>query len=159
MAREQASGKDTDKKALWQTYLSKGGTIGKVRNLDESHMESIYSLAHAQFSSGHYEEALRMFRYMALMDHRNPRYFLGMGLALHRMSKDELAIPALSYADRLDQKDPRPSLCMTECFIRLKQRKLAKKALMEAVRRIKKDARWSKELKQAKQLKHYLLEQ
>ncbi|WP_422411400.1 MULTISPECIES: hypothetical protein [unclassified Endozoicomonas] len=145
-------------KDLWLTYLRRGGTIRELRGLDQGQMEAIYQLGFSHFGIGHYAEALKVFRYLALLDHRSSRYYLGIGLALHHLNQDAAAIPALSYAERLDNEDPRPSICMTECFIRLKNRKLAVKALSNAAKILKSSKGWEEERKQAKQLKHYLIE-
>ncbi|KEQ16709.1 hypothetical protein [Endozoicomonas numazuensis] len=149
----QSNGKD-----LWLTYLRSGGTIRELRGLSSDQMEAIYHLGFSHFSIGHYIEALKVFRYLALLDHHSPRYYLGIGLALHHLHQDAAAIPALNYAEKLDSKDPRPSICMTECFIRLKNRKLAVKALGNAAKILKVSKGWDEERKQARQLKHYLIE-
>lgn len=156
---ESTTNINNDKNALWQAYLNKGGTLGNLRDMSSDQMEAMYTLGFGQFDTGHYAEALKVFRYLALLDHWNPRYFLAIGYCLYQLAQFADAIPALSYAERLDTEDPRPSLCMTECFISLKNRKLAKKALGQAVNRLNNSKGWNLERKQAKQLKHYLVVQ
>ena len=148
----------TDAQDLWQLYLNKGGTIRELRQLEESQIELMYQLGYSQYGSGHYKEALNVFRYLALLDHHDPRFFLGIGLSLYQLHQNAAAIPALNYAQKLDVEDPRPEICMTECYIRLKNRKMATKALAGAVKKIKQGKGWQKERKQAKQLKHYLIQ-
>ena len=143
----------------WLSYLKQGGTLGKLRQVNSDQMEAMYTLGYGHFGIGHYADALRVFRYLAMLDHWNARYFLAIGYCLYQLKHYGDAIPALSYAERLDKQDPRPSLCMTECFISLKNRKLAKKALAEAIKRLKVSKDWDEEKKQAKQLKHYLVNQ
>ena len=155
---DESSGR-TPSYDLWQMYLARGGTIKDLRKLDPDQMEAMYTLGYNRFDVGLFQNALKVFRYLALLDHCNPRYFLGIGLCLYKLGHYAEAIPSLSYAERLDKKDPRPSLCMTECFISLKNRRLAKKSLVEAVKRLKSSGGWKYERKQACQLKHYLVEQ
>ena len=143
---------------LWLSYLDNGGTLGNIRQVKPDLMEAMYQLGYSHYDIGHYADALRVFRYLALLDHWNSRYFLAIGYCLYQLKQYGDAIPALSYAERLDRKDPRPSLCMTECFISLKSRKLAKKALAEAIKRLKGSKDWDDEKKQARQLKHYLVD-
>ncbi|WP_062265776.1 SycD/LcrH family type III secretion system chaperone [Endozoicomonas arenosclerae] len=145
-------------KDLWLAYLNKGGTIRELRGLDQDQMEAIYQLGFSHYSIGHYSDALKVFRYLALLDHHNPRYYLGIALALHHLNHDAAAIPALNYAEKLNKNDPRPAICMTECFIRLKNRKLAVKALGNAAKILKSSKGWEEEKKQARQLKHYLID-
>ncbi|WP_252179392.1 tetratricopeptide repeat protein [Endozoicomonas sp. 4G] len=145
-------------KGLWQSYLRQGGTIRELKGLDQDQMEAIYQLGYSYFSIGNYPEALKVFRYLALLDHQNPRYYLGIGLALYHLNQNAAAIPALNYAEKLDSQDPRPSICMTECFIRLKNRNLAVKALTNAAKILKSAKGWEEQRKQAKQLKRYLIE-
>lgn len=155
-------GRDADSQKgrdLWQAYINSGGTIKALRDLDQDYLEAVYQYGYSQFHSGLLADALKVFRYLALLDHRDSRYFLGIGLVLHKLSHNAAAIPALSYAERLDKTDPRPSICMTECFIQLKNRASAKKSLAEAVKRIKGNKGWELEKKQARQLKHYLIDQ
>ena len=142
----------------WLDYLEQGGTLKNVRKVSAEQMEAMYTLGYGHFDIGHYADALRVFRYLALLDHWNARYFLAIGYCLYQLKHYADAVPALSYAERIDTKDPRPSLCMTECFISLKNRKLAKKALSEAVRRLKGNKGWDEEKQQARQLKHYLVD-
>jgi type III secretion system low calcium response chaperone LcrH/SycD len=157
MAKAQQEAGVGSGRDLWLTYLSKGGTIRELRGLDHDQMEAMYQLGYSHFSIGHYPEALKVFRYLALLDHHDPRFYLGIGLSLHHLKQDAAAIPALTYAERLDPMDPRPAICMTECFIRLKNRKLATKCLASAAKIIKVSKGWEEEKKQAKQLKHFLL--
>lgn len=56
-------------KDLWLTYLRRGGTIRELRGLDQGQMEAIYQLGFSHFGIGHYAEALKVFRYLALLAH------------------------------------------------------------------------------------------
>ena len=142
----------------WLSYLNKGGTLGRIRKMKPDQMQAMYRLGYSHFDVGHYAEALRVFRYLALLDHWNANYFLAIGYCLFRLNHYADAIPALSYAERLDVSSPKPSLCMVECFLGLKNRRLAKKSLAEAIKRLNGAEGWEEERHQAAQLKKYFTE-
>ncbi len=141
---------------LWSLFLSKGGTVSQLRSISENQLESIYQQGFSHFETGHFKEALTIFRYLAIMNHRDTRYFLAMGLSLSQLDLDSAAIPPLDYASRIDNSDPRPSLAMVECFIKLKNRGLAESALKEAARILKSESGWKEERSVALQFKKYL---
>ena len=144
-------------KDLWSEFLSKGGVISQLRAVSNEQMESIYQYGFGQFETGHYKEALTVFRYLAVMNHRESRYFLAIGLCLSHLDRDSDAVAALVHAAGLNNSDPRPSLAMVECFIKLKSRRLAKSALKEVARILKSNKGWGEERKVASQYKNYLV--
>ncbi|MGB0361257.1 MAG: tetratricopeptide repeat protein, partial [Endozoicomonas sp.] len=117
----------------------------KLRNISQSQLDEAYKVAFTQFNSGQYKDAVTIFRHLCLMDHTCHRYFLGLGMSLFQLSRFDLAIAALSYAEKLDLKDPRASLIMGKCFKEMNQKPLALKALAESIFRAKQGARWKNE--------------
>ncbi|MRI35328.1 hypothetical protein EOPP23_20425 [Endozoicomonas sp. OPT23] len=141
---------------LWSLFLSKGGTVRQLRSISDEHLESIYQKGYGHFETGHYKEALTIFRYLAIMDHRESRYFLAMGLSLSHLNQDSAAIAPLEHATRCDSHDPRATLAMVECFIKLKNRRLAELALRDAARTLKSVKGWTEERAIAAQLQNFL---
>ena len=141
---------------LWSLFIAKGGTVKQLRSISQEQLESIYQQGYSQFETGHYKEALTIFRYLALMDHHDSRFFLAMGLSLSHLNKNAAAVAAFDYASRSSNKDPRPLLAMAESFIQLKQKTLASQALNSALNVLKSSKGWAEEKKIAEQLKHYL---
>lgn len=142
--------------AQWVDFLARGGKLSELRQLDPNQLDAMYTVAHGRYSSGHYDEALKVFRYLCLLDHTSYRYFLGLGLTQARLSQFSQAAATLSHAEKLDSRDPRASLVMGECFLELKQKVLAAQALSVTIRRAKAAGRWQKELAKARQLANYV---
>ncbi|WP_419835570.1 SycD/LcrH family type III secretion system chaperone [Endozoicomonas atrinae] len=138
--------------SLWLAYLAKGGTMKELRNMDQSQLDAMYKVAFAQFNSGHFTEALKVFRHLCLLDHTRYSYFLGLGLSQYELSLFAQAAATLAHAEKLDQKDPRASLMMAKCFVEIKRWSLAQKALSETVTRASQSDRWKDELQQAEKL-------
>ncbi|WP_257294825.1 hypothetical protein [Endozoicomonas sp. YOMI1] len=141
---------------LWLAYLAKGGTMKELRNMDQSQLDAMYRVAFAQFNSGHYNDALKIFRHLCLLDHTSYSYFLGLGLSQYELSLFAQGAATLAHGEKLDQKDPRASLMMAKCFIEIERWSLAQKALSEAVMRASQSARWKDELQQAKKLTSFV---
>ncbi|USE34496.1 hypothetical protein [Endozoicomonas sp. SCSIO W0465] len=138
--------------SLWLAYLAKGGTMKELRNMDQNQLDAMYKVAFAQFNSGHFTDALKVFRHLCLLDHTRYCYFLGLGLSQYELSLFAQAAATLAHAEKLDQNDPRASLMMAKSFIGIKRWSLAQKAISETVVRASHSARWKDELQQAKKL-------
>ncbi|KEI72426.1 CDC27 family protein [Endozoicomonas elysicola] len=138
--------------SLWLAFLAKGGTMKEIRKMDQSQLDAMYKVAYARFNSGQFRDALKVFRYLCLLDHTCYSYFLGLGLSQYELSQFAQAAATLAHAEKLDEKDPRASLMMAKSFIEIERWPLAQKALAEAVLRASQSARWKDELQQAKKL-------
>ena len=141
---------------LWLAYLAKGGSIGRLQGLDQSQLEAMYKVGHGRFASGHYEEALPIFRQLCLLDHHSYQYFLALGATQSELHRYAQAAATLNHAQQLDRDDPRASLAMGGCFIELKQFSLARQALTTAITRAERSKSWARELKKARQLMIYI---
>ena len=142
--------------SLWLAYLANGGTMKELRNMDQSQLDAVYWVAFAQFNSGHYTDALKIFRHLCLLDHTSYSYFLGLGLSQYELSLFAQAAATLAHGAKLDQQDPRASLMMAKSFVEIEQWALAQAALSEAVIRARQSARWKDELLQAKKLTSFV---
>ncbi len=138
--------------SLWLAFLAKGGTMKEVRKMDQSQLDAMYKVAYTRFNSGRFRDALKVFRYLCLLDHTSYSYFLGLGLSQYELSQFAQAAATLAHAEKLDDKDPRASLMMAKSFIEIERWPLAQKALAEAVLRASQSGRWNDELQQAKKL-------
>lgn len=120
---------------LWLAYLSKGGTMKELRNIEQSQLDAIYKVAFARFNSGKFRDSLKIFRYLCLLDHTRYSYFLGLGLAQYELSLFERALATLEYADGLAGQESGALLGMAKCFMEMKRRIEAEKALKAVLMR------------------------
>ncbi len=104
---------------LWLAYLAKGGTMKELRNMDQSQLDAVYRVAFARFNSGKFNDSLKIFRYLCLLDHTSYPYFLGLGLSQYELSQFAQALATLEYADKLDHHDPGASLVKAKCFMEM----------------------------------------
>lgn len=92
-------------------------TIREIKGISDAEMESLYSLGYNFYRTGNLENAERVFQFLVLFDHFNPRYWIAMG-ALCQMKKCYMeAITAYAYASFLDIKDPKPQFHAAECYL------------------------------------------
>ena len=120
--------------------------------MERDQLDTMYRVAFMRFNSGRFEDSLKIFRYLCLLDHTSYSYFLGFGLSQYELSQFASAAATFSHTEKLNDKDPRASLMMAKSFVKIKQWHLARDALSEAVRRASQSAEWGGELKQAKAL-------
>ncbi len=140
----------------WLSFLARGGTVRDGRHIDQTVLDAIYKVAFGRFQSGVFQDALLMFRYLCLLDHRRYDYFLGLGGAQAKLGFYDQAAATLAYAEQLSDGDPRASLEMGHCFVEMKQLNLAEQALDETIRRSILSKQWFNELDRARQLMNYV---
>ena len=92
-------------------------TIREIKGISDAEMESLYSLGYNFYRTGNLENAERVFQFLVLFDHFNPRDWIAMG-ALCPLKKCYMeAITASAYASVLDIKDPKPQFHAAECYL------------------------------------------
>lgn len=94
-----------------------GATIKELRGLTNDEMEAVYSLAYGFYRTGKFDDAEKLFNFLALFDHLNPKFWFGVG-AVRQAKKDyPLAVQAYAYAAFLDLQDPKPQFHAAECYL------------------------------------------
>ena len=110
------------------TFLS-GGTLRDLKGVTDGEMETLYSVAYNYYSTGHYDEADKLFRFLVRLDHTNAKMWIGLG-AVQQVRKDfENAVASFAYASFLDLEDPKPQYYAAQCFLALGDLKSAESAL------------------------------
>lgn len=136
-------------------YLANGGVIKESLGLTKNQMNTIYKVGYGHYYSSRYQDALIIFRYLSLLDHRCHAYLLGLGSTLKSMQKYEQALSVLSCAEQADKNDPRATVCKAACFIELKDAQSAAILLSEAEKKAGKDRKWSELRQQIQKLKYF----
>ncbi|MBQ6339872.1 MAG: tetratricopeptide repeat protein, partial [Kiritimatiellae bacterium] len=91
-----------------------GATIKELKGITNDEMEAVYSLAFNYYRTGRYDEAEKLFNFLALFDHLNAKFWIGVG-AVRQVKKDfSGAVQAYGYASFLDLNNPRPQLHAAE---------------------------------------------
>ena len=106
-----------------------GSTIKELKGIKNEELEAVYSLAFNYYRSGKYDEAEKLFNFLALFDHLNQKFWMGVG-AVRQVKKDYAgAVQAYGYASFLDLKNPKPQIHAAECFLAMGDRRNAASSL------------------------------
>ena len=95
------------------------GTVRELKGITDSEMEAIYSMGYSFYTTGRYDDAEKVFRFLVLFDHLNPKYWTGLGAVYQVRKRYSEAITAYGYASFLDLKNPKPQYFAAECFAAL----------------------------------------
>ena len=106
-----------------------GSTIKELKGIKNEELEAVYSLAFNFYRSGKFDEAEKLFNFLALFDHLNPKFWMGVG-AVRQVKKDYAgAVQAYGYASFLDLKNPKPQIHAAECFLAMGDKRNAASSL------------------------------
>ena len=106
-----------------------GSTIKELKGISNNEMEAVYSLAFNYYRSGKFDEAEKLFDFLALFDHLNAKFWMGVG-AVRQVKKNFTgAIQAYAYASFLNLHNPKPQFHAAECFLALGDKRNAASSL------------------------------
>ena len=105
-------------------------TMRELKGITKAEMEAVYSVGFNMYRTGRYDDAEKIFRFLVLFDHLEPKYWLGVG-AVQQVRKDyQGAIASYGYSSFLDLSNPKPQLHAAECFLALGDKVNAASSLM-----------------------------
>ena len=106
-----------------------GSTIKELKGISNNELEAVYSLAFNYYRTGKFDEAEKLFNFLALFDHLNQKFWMGVG-AVRQVKKDfPGAVQAYGYASFLDLANPKPQLHAAECFLAMGDKRNAASSL------------------------------
>ncbi|MEM1304183.1 MAG: SycD/LcrH family type III secretion system chaperone [Planctomycetota bacterium] len=105
--------------AKLESVLAADGCVADVMGLDPADLEVLYNFAYTEHQQGKYADAATTFTYLCQCDHRQARFWMGLG-ACHQMSGNyEGAVLAYTQASECDPPDPKAPLHAAECLLTL----------------------------------------
>ena len=105
-------------------------TMRELKGITKAEMEAVYSVGFNMSRTGRYDDAEKIFRFLVLFDHLEPKYWLGVG-AIQQVRNDyQGAVASYGYASFLDLSNPKPQLHAAECFLALGDKVNAASALV-----------------------------
>ena len=104
-------------------------TVRELKGITDAEMEAVYSLGFNFYRTGNIENAEKVFKFLVLFDHFEPKYWIGMGAVLQVKKMYDGAITAYAYASFLDIHDPKPQYHAAECYLAKGDRANAASAL------------------------------
>jgi secretion system chaperone SscA len=110
-----------------------GRTFRDMTALTPENMEAFYFVAYNQYNAGQYDEAEKVFRLLAVLDHFQVKYWKGLAASLENQQKYKDAVKAWGYLAFLDMKDPEPPFMAARCFLAVGQPSEARAGLQIAI--------------------------
>lgn len=111
-------------------FVNDYATLGELKGISHGELEAVYSLGFTHYRTGRYEDAAKLFQFLVLFDHLNPKYWLALG-AVQQVAKDyKAAVSSYAYASFLDLENPKPQFHAAECFLALGDKANAASALL-----------------------------
>jgi type III secretion system low calcium response chaperone LcrH/SycD len=104
-------------------------TVRELKGITDAEMDAVYSLGFNFYRTGNIENAEKVFKFLVLFDHFEPKYWIGMGAVLQVKKMYDGAITAYAYASFLDIHDPKPQYHAAECYLAKGDRANAASAL------------------------------
>lgn len=92
-------------------------TVRELKGITDAEMEAVYSLGFNFYQTGNIENAEKVFKFLVLFDHFEPKYWIGLGAVLQLKKAFDGAITAYAYASFLDIHDPKPQYHAAECYL------------------------------------------
>ena len=114
---------------LARQCLEHGATLGDLRGFTADEMDAVYLLAHNAYQQRKYEDARRLFHFLAENDHTESRYWMGLAACLQLIGDHQQAVAAYGMTALLDATNPEPPLRACECYLALRDLAAARKAL------------------------------
>ena len=126
------------------TNVLQGKTLMKTElGLDSNDIEAIYAVTYNVYTSGKYQEAMKLFGVLSLLDPMDYRFVFGGASCLQMMGEYPTASLYFQLAGGLDTENPAPMLHTAECLLAIKDRDGAKAALKQAMERAGTKPDWS----------------
>ncbi len=109
--------------------LSNGCTLGGAQDYGDTDYEALYALGHNLYSQSRYQDAVRVFGFLVMQNHLEPRYMNAYASSLQMVGSYQEAIKLYSIASLMDMSDPLPTFHTAECMLALNLVTEAKEAL------------------------------
>lgn len=104
-------------------------TVRDLKGITDGEMEAVYSLGFNFYNTGRIEDAEKVFKFLVLFDHMNPKYWTGMGAVQQVKREYEAAVTSYGFASFLDLENPKPQFHAAECYLAMGDRTNALSAL------------------------------
>jgi len=118
---------------ITRMLLSGGFILADAKGIDEDALETLYVLGMNLYKGGRYEDAAKVFRFLAFFNHMDKRYAFAAGASLQMLGRLDDALTAYSLAGMLDVSDPAAPLHAGECLLSLGRPVEARAALDAAI--------------------------
>ena len=115
--------------ALTEKCLMEGATLADVQGYTEDEMEAVYHLAYNAYRQGKYADARKLFQFLALNDHVESRFWMGLAATCQVSGEYRQAVAAYEMAAVLEATNPWPPFHAGECYMAMNDWERSAKAL------------------------------
>ena len=102
---------------LAKKCLMEGAALADVQGYTEDEMEAVYHLAYNAYRQGKYPDARKLFQFLALNDHVESRFWMGLAATCQMSGEYREAVAAYEMAALLEATNPWPPFHAGECHM------------------------------------------
>jgi type III secretion system low calcium response chaperone LcrH/SycD len=95
--------------------IRKGEPLKMAKGISNEELNAVYSLAYSYYSTGRYEDALKLFKFLVLFDHMSQKYWTGLGSTHQMLKQYDEALAAYAQAAIFDLENPKPMYYAALC--------------------------------------------
>ena len=114
---------------LAKKCLMEGAALADVQGYTEDEMEAVYHLAYNAYRQGKYADARKLFQFLALNDHVESRFWMGLAATCQMSGDYRQAVAAYEMAAVLEATSPWPPFHAGECYMAMNDWEKSAKAL------------------------------
>lgn len=113
---------DKDLKELAKRIFQDGATLAELKGITRRELNAVYQMGLGFYNTGRFDDAEKVFTFLAMFDHLEPKYWLGAGAVQQVKKNFEKAKSCYVQATLLDIHNPKPQYYAAECFLALGQK-------------------------------------
>ena len=113
---------DKDLKDMAKKILQDGATLAELKGITRRELNAVYQMGLGFYNTGRFDDAEKVFTFLAMFDHLEPKYWLAAGAVQQVKKNFEKAKAAYVQAAMLDIRNPKPQYYVAECYLALGQR-------------------------------------
>ena len=104
-------------------------TIADTKGISYKELEAAYRVGYNFYTSGRYDDAEKVFKFLCVFEHTNHKYWTALGAVRQAKKNYEEAIEAYATAALFDMNDPKPHYYSAECALFLGKLDMAENGL------------------------------
>ncbi|CCB66717.1 SycD/LcrH family type III secretion system chaperone [Hyphomicrobium sp. MC1] len=93
--------------------------LAAIAGMTAEEIEAIYSIGYGFYTSGNYQDALDIFKFLCMHRHLDKRFWMGLGATSQLLKDYDRAIVSYRTCAMLDLSDAQLPLRAAECFLAL----------------------------------------
>ena len=113
---------DNEIKDVAKKLFEDGATLGELKGITPRELNAVYQMGLGFYNTGRYDDAEKVFSFLVMFDHLEPKYWLAAGAVQQVKKNFEKAKAAYVQAAMLDIHGPKPQYYVAECYLALGQK-------------------------------------